>query len=281
MASNAVESVSPGISARDFSYQIRKLILEQSKSANVGHIGSALCIAEIIAVLFSDVLNGVDSSSCDRSERDRFVLSKGHAALALYAALFLRGVISQEVLASYCQEGGTLSVHPESFVPGIDFSSGSLGQGLSVACGAALAAKVQKSKRRVYCLISDAEINEGSVWEAAMFAAHHKLANLVCFIDLNGQQALGHTRDVLDIPDLGKRWRTFGWNVIELDGHDVGELTEACNIAQNQNEAPTFIIARTTFGKGVGYMEGQIKWHYLPMNDIQYQEALNDINKLG
>ena len=204
------------------------------------------------------------------------ILSKGHAALALYAAFHLRGWLTADQLAGYCQDGG-LSVHPEIGVPGIDFSTGSLGHGLSMATGAALAAKLDGSARRAVVLISDAEHNEGSLWEAAAFAAHHKLDNLVAIVDANGQQALGHTDQVLDMSPLAERWRAFGWGAVEVDGHDVATLTAALDRAGSAAGKPYVIVARTVAGKGVSYMEREVKWHYLPMDDAQYAQALQEI----
>ena len=206
------------------SKEIRRIVLEQSKRAHVGHIGSALSVADIIACLYSGILNVNDP---DDPERDRFVLSKGHAALALYAALFLRGWMDEETLNSFVADGSLLSVHPEQVLRGIDFLTGSLGHGLSVAAGAALAARLQSSPRRVYALLSDAECNEGSTWEAVMFAGHHGLSNLTAVIDLNGQQALGYTKDVLNLDDMREQWTAFGWDAREIDGHDMAALQEA------------------------------------------------------
>jgi transketolase len=196
---------------------IRCTIIEQSKRADVGHIGSALSIADILAALFAGPLADVDP---DDQDRDRFVLSKGHAVLALYGALHACGRLSDAQLDTYCGDGSHLAGHPEHVLAGIDFSTGSLGQGLSIAAGCALAARLQGSHRRTYTVMSDAECNEGSVWEATMFAAQHRLSNLVAIIDVNGQQALGYTRDVLDLEPLAERWKSFGWDVHEVNGHD-------------------------------------------------------------
>jgi transketolase len=257
---------------------IRRIVIEQAKRAHVGHVGSALCVAEILAALYSDVLS---IPSPDALERDRFILSKGHAALALYAALQLRGWLSQEQLDSYCTDASLLGVHPECRLPGIDFSTGSLGHGLSMGAGAALAARIQRSSRRVFVLVSDAECNEGSVWEAAMFAAHHQLANIVAVVDLNGQQALGYTDQVLNCSPLGTRWRAFGWDVREVDGHDVDALTAVLTGLDTQQGPPHTVIAHTVFGKGVSYMERQIKWHYWPMSDLDYEQALCELEGPG
>src|ERR1017187_7792404 len=198
--------------------QIRRVILEQSKRANVGHIGSALSGGDILAGASCGLLRVDDPQD---PARDRFVLSKGHAALALYGALFWKGWLTQQELSTYCGDGSLLGVHPEYGLRGVDFASGSLGHGLSLAAGAALAARLQQSPRRAFALLSDAECNEGSIWEAVMFAAHHKLSNLVAIVDLNGQQALGYTDQVLSLRPLAERWRVFGWDVHEVDGHNV------------------------------------------------------------
>jgi transketolase len=254
--------------------QIRRVILEQAMRAHVGHIGSALSVADIIAALYDGLLRVNDPKD---PERDRFVLGKGHAMLAVYAAFFLKGWLTQEDLNTYCGDGTMLGVHPEYGLRGVDFASGSLGQGLSVAAGAALAARLQRSPRRAFALLSDAECNEGSVWEAIMFAAHHKLANLVAIVDLNGQQALGYTEQVLSLGPLAERWRAFGWDVHEVDGHDVAAMQETVTGLNTTAGPPHVLIARTTFGKGVSYMEGKIKWHYWPMSDAEYRQAVQEV----
>jgi transketolase len=256
-------------------YAIRRLILQQSKRAHVGHIGSCLSVADIIAALYGGVL---DIPAPDSADRDRFVLSKGHAALALYAALHLRGWLSAAELDTFCGDGSRLGVHPEHVVPGVDFSTGSLGQGLSFAAGAALGARMLGSSRRVFVLVSDAECNEGATWEAIMFAAHHQLANLVAIVDLNGQQALGHTKDVLDLSPMAPRWRAFGWDVVEVDGHDEQMLGKVVAELDTASGPPHVLVARTTFGRGVSFMEGQIRWHYLPMSDDEYRQALQEVD---
>ncbi len=256
--------------------RIRRIVLEQAKRANVGHIGSALSIADVIAALYSGGLRVTDPADPDR---DRFVLSKGHAVLALYAALFLRGWLSEESLNTYCGEGSLLGVHPEHALRGIDFCTGSLGQGLSMGAGAALAARLQGSTRRTFVLVSDAECNEGALWEAVMFAAHHRLANLTAIVDLNGQQALGYTEEVLSLSPMAARWRAFGWDVHEVDGHDVPRLEETMARLDTTSGPPHVLVARTVFGKGVSYMEGQIKWHYWPMSDADYRQALDDVGQ--
>lgn len=257
------------------SNHIRKIIIEQSKKAHVGHIGSALSIADMVALLYGNILN---ISAPDCPDRDRFVLSKGHAALALYAALFLKGWITQADLDSYCSDGSLLGTHPEHALTGVDFSTGSLGQGLSLGVGAALAAKRQGSSRRVYVLLSDAECNEGSVWEAIMFAAHHQLDNLIVLVDVNQQQALGYTKDVIDLAPLSNKWAAFGWQTFDVDGHNEAEMRQAIVQAWETPGKPHVLLAHTRFGCGVSFMENEIKWHYLPLSDPEFAQAMAELN---
>jgi transketolase len=261
----------------DLGRAAREIVLRQSRRANVGHIGSALSVIEILIALRGRCVQAAGGADPDR---DRLILSKGHAALALYAILHLGGLIDAAQLDSFCADGSLLGVHPEHTLAGVDFSTGSLGHGLSVGAGAALAARLQGTTRRTFVLMSDAELNEGSVWEAAMFAAHHRLAGLVAVVDCNGQQAFGHTRDVLDLEPLADRWRAFGWDVHEAPGHDVERLVTAINEPDTSGR-PRLVIARTVFGRGVSYMERQIAWHYLPMSDEQFQQALRDVGRAG
>ena len=254
--------------------RIRQIVLEQSKRAHVGHIGSALSVADIVAALYGAILRIADPADPDR---DRFVLSKGHASLALYAALSLRGWLSADQLNTYCGDDSLLGVHPEHALRGVDFSTGSLGHGLSFGAGAALWARLAHSARRAWVLLSDAECNEGSMWEAVMFAAHHRLANLVAIVDLNGQQAFGHTDQVLSLSPMAERWRSFGWDVHEVDGHSVPDLVRTADELDTADGSPHVLIARTTFGRGVSFMERQIRWHYLPMSDAEYAQALEEI----
>ncbi len=256
---------------------LRRIILEQSKRANVGHIGSALSVADILAALYSGILR---IERPDDPERDRFILSKGHAALALYAALHLRGLLDAATLDTYCGDGTLLGVHPEPALRGVDFATGSLGHGLSIGAGAALGARLEGSSRRAFVLVSDAELGEGSLWEAVMFAAHHRLSNLVAIVDWNGQQALGYTEDVLSLRGLPERFRSFGWEVQEVDGHDPAALEGAVSGLDFEGP-PHALLAHTTFGKGVSFMEGRIHWHYWPMSDGEYRLALEQVSAGG
>lgn len=270
------QSISGQISAS----RIRQIILEQSRRAHVGHIGCALSVADIVAVLYSEGLR-LSNSDLRAPDRDRFIFSKGHASLALYAALHLKGVLPEADLNTYCSNGSLLGVHPDHRLHGVDFSTGSLGQGLSVGVGAALGARLRGSGRRVFVLMSDAECNEGAVWEAAMFAAHHRLSNLVAIVDVNGQQALGYTKDVLSLEPLADKWRSFGWTVHEVDGHDAVAMSGILNgIGKGQTGAPSVMLAKTVFGKGVSFMENQVKWHYWPMTEDEYLLARRETGSI-
>jgi transketolase len=260
----------PNAESARFAHAIRRTVIDQSKRAKVGHIGSSLSIADLLTVVFHDRIK------LDGPDRDRFMLSKGHAALALYAALNELGRLDEGAIDTYCGEGSLLGVHPEIALKGVDFAAGSLGQGLSIAVGAALAAKRQGSSRHVYVVMSDAELNEGNVWEAIMFAAHHQLDNLSLLIDLNGQQALDFTADVLDLGDVAAKFTQFGWHAVDAAGHDHEALSEALDA--DTGGKPRAIVAHTTFGYGVSFMESEIKWHYFPLDDDQYGVAISDLD---
>jgi transketolase len=255
----------------DYARAIRRTIIDQSFRANVGHIGSALSISDLVAAVV-----GGPARSGGGADRDRVVLSKGHAALALYAALHLDGRLPDGAIDTYCADGSLLGVHPEHGLEGVDFCTGSLGQGLSLGVGAALAAKRQSSDRRVYVIMSDAELNEGSTWEAAMFAVQHRLDNLTLLVDLNGQQALGYTRDILDLDAVEDKLGLFGWAAQRVDGHNQDALGAA--LTAPTDGQPRAIVAQTTFGHGVSFMESEIKWHYLPLDDETYAVALAELD---
>jgi transketolase len=255
------------------SADIRRTVIEQSYRANVGHIGSALSIADLMAAVLAEAQADGDG------ERDRIVLSKGHAALALYAGLHHLGRLEPGVIDTYCGDGTLLGVHPEHGLDGVDFCTGSLGQGLSLAAGAALAARVQRSGRQVYAILSDAELNEGSTWEAVMFAAQHRLDNLTMLIDLNGQQALGYTPEVLAIDDVAGKVASFGWSADTVPGHDQEALAAA--LAADRAGRPRALVAETTFGYGVSFMESEIRWHYLPLDDEALATALAELDELA
>jgi transketolase len=263
------------------SKELKLIIIKHSKKAGVGHIGSALSIADILFVLYEKILEISDINS---NQRDRFVLSKGHAALALYTALHMKGLLSKEDLDSYCANNSRLGVHPKHIVPGVDFITGSLGCGVTFATGSALAARIEKSSRLVYCLLSDAELNEGSFWETILFAAHQKLSNLIFILDNNGQQALGYTKDVINIENITKKMESFGFEAYNIDGHNLAELENCLKEVKLKNKEkiatkPFFIVANTICGKDVSYMENTIEWHYKSMNDEQYNQALRELSE--
>jgi transketolase len=252
-----------------FADAIRRTIIEQSFRAGVGHIGSALSIADLLAAVIGT------ARLDEQADRDRIVLSKGHAALALYAALHLSGRLEDGAIDTYCADGTLLGVHPESDLEGVDFGTGSLGHGLSLGVGAALGAKRQGSERRVFVILSDAELNEGSTWEAVMFAAQHHLDNLTLLVDLNGQQALGYTSEVLDMGMVEEKLAAFGWSVEAVPGHDQEALGAA--LERVETGRPRALVARTTFGYGVSFMESKIEWHYLPLDDEAYAKAIAEL----
>jgi transketolase len=259
---------------RTIARMMRRWVLEQSLKAGVGHIGSSLSVVEILAVLWNRVMR---LPATDDPDRDLFVLCKGHAALGLYAAMRAVGAIDAEAFQSFCKDGSPFGVHPEFGVPGVEVTTGSLGQGLSVACGLALALRMRGSPGRVFALLSDAECNEGQVWEAAQFAAHQRLDNLVAVIDCNGMQALGPTADVLDLRPMSRRWDAFGWRVDDVDGHDVDALTDAFEAVPANSGRPTMIVAHTRLGKGVSFMEDRLEWHYRNLTPALAATALSEL----
>ena len=259
--------------------QLRHDILNISYQGKVGHIGSAFSIIDILAVLYYKILK-IDPSDPFATSRDRFLLSKGHAASALYTVLCRRNFFSQEELLTFCQNGGRLAVHPENTtLPGIEYASGSLGHGLSVASGLALAGKKEKDSFRVFVLTSDAECNEGSTWEAALFAPQHHLDNLVAIVDYNKMQAMGRTEDIIQLEPFSHKWRSFGWEVKEIEGHDLNEMKEWFSKTPLQKGKPTVFIAHTVLGKGISFMENQLSWHYLTMTEDLYKKAIEEINR--
>lgn len=249
-------------------------ILEGSFNASKGHIGSALSITELVASV-APRIRGLGTREPDR---DRFVLSKGHAALAWYCALRELDVIDEATLAGYGKDGSLLCTHPDPQLPGNDFMTGSLGQGMTFGVGSAMAATRSRTPWSTYVLLSDSELDEGVTWEAALLAAHHRCAGLTVLLDLNGQQALGFTREVLDTSSAPGAFKAMGWHVTDVDGHDVDALDAALTQpAEDRGGKPHLIVARTTAGKGVDFMEGRIEWHYLPMTGEQYSSALAQV----
>ncbi len=256
------------------SKRIRIDSLKMINAAKASHIGSVFSIADIVAVLYADILN-VDPANPDDEERDRFILGKGHAGAAIYAVLAETGFIPKESLGQYYTNGSVLSGHVSSKgVPGVELSTGSLGHGSSVAAGMALYAKIKKQRYRVYCIIGDGESEEGSVYEMALFAKKNGLNNLTIIIDNNGLQAMGRCTDVVGDVDMVGIWTAFGWDVFEIDGHDHAALKETLS---KETENPKVIIAKTIKGKGVSFMEGDNIWHYRPPEGQQYEDALSEL----
>ena len=260
------------------SSEIKKLILDISYKAQVGHIGSALSIADIIATLYFGILK-VNPKKPSFSDRDRFILSKGHAVAALYSTLYLKGFISKPDLNSYCKNQGLLGEHPEHKVAGVELSTGSLGHGLSVGVGMALAAKLDKKNYKTYVLVSDAECNEGEIWQAAATSTHLKLNNLIAIVDYNRVQALGSTKEVLDLEPFAQKWLSFGWNVTEVDGHNLEKLYQVFHGLKKDQTKPTVVICHTIRGKGISFMEHKLEWHYLTVNREQYLQARKELKK--
>lgn len=264
--------------SKELAYRIRIHAINMVHNAHASHIGGILSCADIVAVLYSDIAN-FDVNNCKNSLRDRIILSKGHNGIAIYAALAEIGFFPVEDLKSYGMNGSKFSCHvSHKNVPGVEISTGSLGHGIGVACGMALNGKLKKLPYKVYVILGDGECNEGSVWEAAMFAAQYKLNNLTVIIDANGMQAMGKCSDVIDMEPMADKWRTFNWNVIEVkDGHNHNELKQAFMISSK--DKPKVIIARTVKGKGVSFMENNILWHYRDPQGELYEQALKEVEE--
>jgi transketolase len=264
------------IDSKSLAKRIRFQALQMVHLANASHIGSALSICDIVAVLYGQVLR-VDPAEPDAAWRDRFILSKGHACVAIYAALAETGFFPREDLLNYGLDHSTLMNHISHKVDGVEFSTGSLGHGLPFGTGKALAAKRLSECWRTFVLLSDGELGEGSNWEAMMFAAHHKLDNLVAIIDYNKLQSLTTVDQTLRIEPLADKARAFGWAVREVDGHDHVALKRLLAEAPWEQNAPTFLIAHTTKGKGVSFMEGKVEWHYKSPSADQLSCALEEL----
>ena len=259
---------------------IRKMALEAIHSAKAGHPGGSLSAADILTYLYMSEMN-IDPQNPKDPNRDRFVLSKGHAAPGLYGALAERGFIPKEDIKTFRHAESYLQGHPDmKGVPGVDMSTGSLGQGISAACGIALAGKLDNKDYRVYTILGDGECEEGQVWEAAMFAAHYKLDNLTAFLDFNGLQIDGDIREVMNPTPFDKKFEAFNWNVIIIDGHDFEQIADAIESAKACKDKPTMIIANTIKGKGVSYMENQAGWHGNAPSDEQYEQAVAELSAL-
>lgn len=257
--------------------EIRMGALEQVYEAQSGHPGGALSCSDILAVLYFNQMN-IDPKQPNASARDRFVLSKGHCSPALYATLARKGYFDKAVLTGFRNIDSNLQGHPDmTKIPGVDMTTGSLGQGLSAAVGMAIGSKMDSAGCRVYCLVGDGEIEEGQVWEAAMTASKNKLDNLCVIVDHNGLQIDGTVEEVAGLIEIKEKFESFGFYTIEIDGHDIEEIIQAFQAARSEKGRPTAIIANTIKGKGVSFMEGKAQWHGKAPNQEQYEEAMNEL----
>jgi len=262
---------------REVAKILRKDIVKMLTESKSGHPGGSLSAVEIMTTLYFDEMN-INPENCSNPDRDRFVLSKGHAAPVLYAALAERGFFAKEELMKLRKTGAILQGHPNmNYIPGVDMSTGSLGQGISAAVGMALAGKLDNKEYRVYTLLGDGELGEGQVWEAAMCASHYKLNNLTAFVDFNGLQIDGDITKVMNSLPIDEKFEAFGWNVICIDGHDIDAIKNAINEAKNVKDKPTVLVCKTIKGKGVSFMENQAGWHGAAPSKEQCEQALAEI----
>ena len=258
--------------------EIRRDILNMIYRANAPHIGSSFSIVEMLVALYFRCLS-ISPDRVQDENRDIFILSKGHGCPALYSTLAHRGFFSPDILNGFGIDGGTLELHPTRDIErGIEVSTGSLGHGLSIGAGMALGAKYDRSERTVFTLLSDGELNEGSVWEAALFASHRNLDNLIVIVDYNKIQALGRTEDVASLDPLAEKWRSFGWEAEEIDGHNFEQIISTLERAPFQQRKPSVVITHTVKGKGVSFMENEILWHYRCPDEVEYNRALQELS---
>lgn len=259
--------------------QIRLDVLHMTRRGKSSHVGTSFSAADLLATLYNGVLR-VDPARPDWPERDRFILSKGHGCAGAYAALAARAFFPREWLDTYYQDGGKLAGHmTHTGVPGVEVSSGALGHGLSLACGMALSAQRDRKSWRVFCMLSDGECDEGSIWEAVLFAPHHQLDNLIAIVDYNKIQSFGTVKAVLDLDPFADKWRAFGWAVREIDGHDLPQIAGAFAGLPVQAGKPTCILAHTVKGKGVSFMENQLLWHYRSPQGEEFAAALAELER--
>ncbi|CCL09493.1 putative transketolase N-terminal section [Clostridioides difficile T61] len=260
------------------SNQIRKEILDVVYNAKSGHVGGAMSSTDILTTLYYHVMN-ISIENAKNSNRDRFILSKGHIAEALYCILADKGFFSRDKLKTYSQFNSTLIGHPNNKNEGVEVSTGSLGHGLSLAVGMAIAGKRDKKSYRVFTLMGDGELAEGSVWEGAMASSHYKLDNLVAIIDRNKLQISGTTEEVMTLENLQEKWESFGWEVVQVDGNNIRELVEVFDKIPLKKNKPTMIIANTIKGKGISFMENNVKWHHGVLTEEQYIKAVKDLKE--
>jgi len=257
--------------------EIRKKVLKMMFDSQTAHLGSSLSEVDILTVLYFKILS-IDPKNPMAEDRDRFLLSKGHGAAGLYATLVQRGFFPEAVLDTYCQDGGKLPGHStKGCAPGVEVSTGSLGHGLPMGAGMALAGKRDGKDYRVFVLMSDGECEEGSVWEAALFTRHHKLDNLIAIIDYNKLQAFGRTNEILNLEPFKKKWEDFGWQVKEVDGHNFSEIENTLSQIPFEKTKPSLVIANTIKGKGVSFIQDKLEWHYKNLTRDDYEKALKEL----
>ena len=265
--------------SEELAWKIRRDAIEMTHIGHSSHIASVLSVADIIAVLYADIMN-YDCQNPNWNDRDRLILSKGHAGAAIYAALAEEGFFNREELKTHYADGSRLSGHVfHKGVPGIEISTGSLGHGLSIGAGIALAAKSDEKNFKTYVILGDGECDEGSIWECALFANQFKLNNLIAIVDHNKMQSLDYCENTIKLEPLDKKWETFGWNVIRIDGHDHQELKTALRKAKLETKGPTVIIADTIKGKGISFMENNIIWHYRFPDGEDYDKAIKELEE--
>jgi len=262
--------------SKSFNKILMEDVVKMTNASNTSHVGGCLSCLDIVNVLFSDVIS-IDSKNPKSQNRDRFILSKGHTAAIIYSALANKGFFPLKWLKTFFENGTKLPGHIDHKVPGVEFSTGSLGHGLSVGLGMALSMRNNKIKSKVYVLLSDGEMNSGSTIEAIMFAGHHNVSNLICIVDKNKFQALGKTKDVINLDPLGRKWESFGWDVYDIDGHKPNEIRLAFNKARKNKKKPSVLICNTIKGKGLKDFEGQLFSHYKAPNNNQLEDFLEGL----
>ena len=266
------------LTSKELSKILRIESLKMHYKSKTSHIGSNFSVADILSVLYNDILK-YDINNPNDIKRDRVVYSKGHAATILYAVLSEKGFINKELINNYGNDSQILASHITHKINGIEFSTGSLGHGASIGCGIAIALKRKNINSRVFVILSDGEMNEGSTWEAILFASHHKLDNLIFILDNNKLQAFGNTKDIINMGNIGNKLKEFGWAALEVDGHNYDELKSALSKLPLENNMPSFILAHTIKGKGVDFMENNLLWHYRSPNEEEYKLALKKLEE--
>ena len=264
------------LTSDDLAIRMRRDVVRMTHLGKASHVGSCLSVADVLAVLYADIVR-VDPADPADPGRDRLIMSKGHAAAALYAVLAERGFFDTAILDTYYQDGSPLAGHVTANMPGVEHSTGSLGHGLSVAAGMALGARRDAHDRRAFAVLSDGECDEGSIWEPVLFAAHHRLDNLIAIVDYNKIQSLDEVSKTLALEPFADKWRAFGWHTTEIDGHDHDAIRAALDPLPKEPGKPVCVIAHTIKGKGVSFMERSVLWHYRPPDDAEYAAALAEL----